>query len=254
MQPSVQNQEPIKEEQKTPDQVEKIKSEHTIDRMVKAVPLGYAFIFFCGALYLHFYYNTFRIPIFKFLDLTEIATSFLPIIIVIIICMGAIFSFFLVQIPLEKHLSKSKFFYDKNWMTFLLCLTCGLYIYLSYKTLEKESVSFHFRTYRTGLWIGFLCFAFAVLLFTKKMQLIIVNLTMIFMTAVVHESIKDVYETIHNAKVKSYVITTTDNETINTDSTYYFVNRTHNYIFLYSTKHHDYNAIPLSEVKKIDLK
>ena len=232
----------------------KIKSKPDIlDKMVKAVPLGYAFIFFCGSLHLQFYYNTFHIPIFKFLDLTEIATSFLPIIIVITICMGSILSAFVFQKHLAKHVSKSKF-YDNYWVTLVLCATCAVYIYLSYKVLENQSISFQFKSYRQNLWFVFLGFSFIVLLLTKNMQLIIANLIMVFMTAVVHESINDVYVTINNSKIKGYVITTTENDSIITDSTLFFVNRTHNYIFLYSTANKDYKAIPLSDVKKIDFK
>ncbi|HET6991205.1 MAG TPA: hypothetical protein VFJ43_07780 [Bacteroidia bacterium] len=231
----------------------KEKSESIIDKMVKAVPLGYAFIFFCGALHLHFYYNTFHIPIFKFLDLTEIATSFLPIIIVIIICMGSILCFLPIQIRLKSFFAKHKW-NENNWLTIILCLGCAAYIYFSYLGLERNSASFHFSPYAKYLWIGFLTVSFFILLFTKKTPFIIANLTMIFMTAVVHESISDVHETINKAKSKSYIIITTDNDTIKTDPTYYFVSRTHNYIFLYSVKYDDYNAIPLSQVKRINLK
>ena len=125
----MKDKEPANEEVKTPaGQNEKLKPESLLDKMVKAVPLGYAFIFFCGALHLHFYYNTFRIPIFKFLDLTEIATSFLPIIIVIIICMGSILCFLPIRLGLfgfKDFLSNHKF-NDRNFLTIILCLGCAV--------------------------------------------------------------------------------------------------------------------------------
>lgn len=239
-----------------------------IETIGKALPFGYAFLVFCGALYFHFYYNTFHIDIFRYLDISEIAVSFLPIIITIVILLGFIMCFFPIAIIIQEvlkylftkskkrnWLSKTgKYIFDKKLLTVALCLICAIYIYLSYNILNKVPTPYPFKTSRDSWWVTFLILSALILLFTKELRFKIISILLIFITSVVHQSISNVKETMDKSHNTSYTIVTNDGEVINTNDSCYFVGRTQNYIFLYNSKDASYKDISLNQIKKISFK
>ena len=137
--------------------------------------------------------------------------------------------------------------------TVILCIICGIYLYLSYYRLEAASDSFHFSKYGEAWWLAFIIPSLLLLPLTISKHRIAINIVIILIMTIVHQSIHDVKETINNAKFKNrvYTIVTTDQGIITTDSSYYFVGRTHNYIFLFNSTHVAYEDIPLTQIKKI---
>lgn len=225
---------------------------------------GYAFLVFCGALYFHFYYNPFHIPIFRYLDLSEIAVSFLPIIIITTLFFGFfICGYSLVRLILQRFKRKVAFIGEfsrkigpwENIWTVLLCFICAWYLYSSNSRLDKFSDAFQFKWYRDYVWYGFLVLT-ALLMIITTMQNRIISVIIIFVMAVVHESITDVKDTIDDAKRKNktYTIILKDGDPIITDTAHYFVGRTNHYVFLFNSHERSYDDIPVERIKSISFK
>jgi len=160
------------------------------DSIGKEISIGYVFLVFCGALYFHFYYNTFHIDIFRYLDLSEIAVSFLPIIIIIIIFFGFIICYFplvdfLVNLTKgkEEKFKFIKWFKKNNFInkylsdvfTILLCLICGIYLYLSYHFLDNASDAWKFSKYGEIWWLVLIIPSVLLFPLAIKPQNIIIN-------------------------------------------------------------------------------
>jgi hypothetical protein len=252
------------------DEIQNKKEEKPAKNIIESFPLayGYAFLVFCGALHFHMYYNTFHIDIFRYLDLSEIAVSFLPIIIVIIIFAGFIIgAFSLIMIIKEsslikmeptsmvaKIISKTQNIFSKNiWIT-VLCFICAGFIFFSYERLGRLSTSIPFSKYRDMYWWSFITFASMVFLFAKDFNHRMTIMLIIFLMAVVRHSISDVKRTIDDAENKTYTIVTANHDTIITNKNHYFVGRTNSYIFLHNSSNSTYEDIPLKDVIKISFK
>lgn len=258
------------------DDVSEEAKDKPLKDFVEAFPIGYgyAFLVFCGALYFHFYYNAFHIPIFRYLDISEIAVSFLPIIIVIIVFFGffigaisflnlllSLINLFLgyfksrvsitrKNLPFVSYAQKNEFV-QSLWIV-ILCSLCATYLYFANRRLDKFSDEIVFNDLREYYWYGFLIIsAFFLPLATFRNK--IISIAIIFVMAVVFESMSDVQEYIIDAKIKnkSYTIITTESDTIVTNRNYYFIGRTNNYVFLFNSSTKSYDDIPMNRIRKI---
>jgi len=179
-----------------------------VETIGKALPLGYAFLVFCGALYVEFYYNTFHIDIFRYLDISEIAVSFLPIFLTIAFNSVFIIVIFLISTLFNKQRKswkvKSKSFIRKYEViaTIIFGVFCALYLYLSYDILNKTSVLFDFQQGKISTTIGWFFFyisiPFIVIILSTNNKYRLSILIIMFIMSIVHRSIGDVQETIQN--------------------------------------------------------
>ena len=242
-----------------------------LEYIIKSAALIYGFLVFCGALYFNFYYNTFHINIFRYLDISEISVSFLHIIVPTLLYIGALIGYFYFIISVsnyKKNRDKDKsdsakreaekkeierqsdFWKVENlqslWMVIVLT-SCPFFLFLS---KERLSVNMVFYTYRD--WFGIIFVLIPIILSTMKFNLrfATVNSMIVLIMASVYNAIGDVQYTIEKSEKTTFTIITKDNDTTVTNKTFYFVGRTNQYIFLYNSKENLNIDIPASEIKK----
>jgi hypothetical protein len=237
-----------------------------IEHTVKAATIVYGFLVFCGALYFHFFYQTFHINIFRYLDLSEMAVSFLHVIIPNIILIGSFFCVVLVvkililfrptkksKMPegnkIEEQLERKKSInrIQKIW-SFISLLICTYYLYRSNLRL---SVTYDPPPYRDLVLIVFLAISILITIADYDFKIIAINAMTTLIYISIYSSVTDVKNVIDNAKNSTYTIITVDHDTIITNSKYYFVGRTNKYVFLYNTADSTNDDIPVSEIKRI---
>jgi MFS family permease len=226
--------------------------------------LMYGFLVFCGALYFHFYYNTFHINIFRYLDVSEISVSFLHILIPTVIVIGVLVGYFycIVSFPKLKNKKKVESAVKKvkpllsmkkiqSIWVFIAFAVCTVFLFISNDRLSTSMTFYHDRDI-----FGFIFILIPIILTFLKYNLkfVTINTVIIFIMASVYNAIGDVQSTIEGSQKTTWTILTKDNDTIITNKKFYFVGRTNQYVFLYNSIDGTNIDIPVSEIKKISYK
>lgn len=235
-----------------------------LDNIGKILPVGYVFLVFCGALYIYFYYLPFNVDIFRYLELSEIAVLFLPIMINIVMFLGYVMVYFVIikiasVIVTKKnsykppsHYLKFRNFLSKReiYLNLTMCCICAVYLFHSYLWL---SVDYEFNPSGQIWWWFFLILSIVILSLIVEIKNVIINLALLFIMLVVHQAIHDFKKTRDSAENQLYTIIT-EKDTLITDGTSYFIGRTNNYIFLYNASQNINYEIPVTQIKKFSFK
>ena len=243
------------------------------------VPYFGSVIVFLGVTRLIFYYESFGIKITDYLEFSEILTSFLSILVIVLIYFGFSIIQTLLQtskseheskkqlhqkIIIEKHFLKRlklyvKYFDSMIFNFFGLCL-----VFLVLGIIEKN-LSFH-----TFL-VLFLCFTgffFLDIIFkeveVKHEQLKSDKINKMFSTLILNALlfvIVTIWFTYNEVKsVKDFkstfgtTITLKDNTVLESDSCSYFIGKTQKFVFFYDESIKTSEIIPVSEIKRIQIK
>lgn len=239
-----------------------------LEHITKSIGLIYGFLVFCGALYFSFYYRTFHINIFRYLDLSEISVSFLNIIVPTLVYLSALAGYFYSLRTYSTYMKKkrekrgikekikkvSEFWKIENlqstW-TIIAIASCPIFLYFSQERLSVDMNYFSFR-YLIALLYAIIPILLATIEYNLKF--ITINTAIILIMASVYEAIGDVHDTIEDSKHTICTIITKDNDTITTNEKFYFVGRTNQYLFLYNSTDESNTDIPTSEIKKFHYK
>lgn len=252
-----------------------------IEKIAIATPIFYAFIIFCGSLYQYIYYDHFGISIFKYLELSEILVSFFDILILILILFGY-FLLLLMAFPLflklgqfvEKIVSKIKSIlklkqkekktepssqksFNKNNLLLLVFVFSTVYIVsvilFSLSTPEyTDTLNLVYVIYMVlvVLLIGYEIIDNKNKITYEEKRRFLLYIVMAFTVSTVWSSVIDIE--IKTQTIKKQVVTIVSNDTIiKTDTNYFYVGRTNNYIFLRNSSENRTDVISEKEIKEI---
>ena len=269
----------------SPD-IENNSKKFDIESVVKTSSLVYAFLVFCGALYLEIYYGTFHINIFRYLNLSEILVAFLSILIEILFFAIGL----LLYVMSIKYILRGFRFLEGTINRF----ATKIRIYFGVKEKEKKTVYWDvfgtYHTYKKGLLVILMVLSFAFVYIIRNAQLnssyikgdnfLILNFWIIFLIICCGLIVAE-YETGNGNEIKYIVfyammalivstafwsadrihgtvtgykndtIILKDNDTIKTDSSKFYIGRTIDYLFIYHPLEKGTEVIPASEIKKI---
>jgi hypothetical protein len=244
----------------------------TFKTIIKATPLIYGFLIFCGAIYLEIYYNYFDINIFRYLEISELLTTSIYILIPIIMQYACdIIKFVIIPVFFldcilcfvdKKRPSlyniKCVSLYKKHIDKFLIIWNLGLIIILLFclhKNYEGNFDSNKIYIYENvSKWIIILSIIVLLVEFKSgKIKYFIQTIIIVLIFAIVSQAYYDADARIKNLK-NEIVMIRTEKDTIITDSNYLYVGRTNNDVFLYNKRDKFRELIPTSIIKEIKFK
>jgi len=231
-----------------------ITSKIDFEKIVKAAPLFYGFLIFCGALYLYIYFSPFHIDIFKYLELSELLVSFIHVIFSILF----LFVVFVIEIIAFSNIIKHKELTSyKNgrigWLIGTAFLT-AVYITFASSNSVEEGIKYNSLILVPAL------VAYAIVIWhefksttEESISYLAVYLMLALIVGTVYEAISDSKSRVEAARNEIVTITTKDS-TITTNANYFYVGRTNSYIFLYNLSGKRRDIIPANEIKQITFK
>ncbi len=247
------------------------------NKLLKLIPVFGAFLILLGVIKLHVYYNAFNVNIFNYLEFTEIITSFLNDIFIIIIGMagGLLLNFFEENrrtIETRENVYNSLLDENKFWKRFwvyfkldidmfLLMIILGLTTLIIY-LISKIFVPFAF--YIFILMTSLIIIMTFIKEFKRKYYLIyekfpdstyfnliyisiLLFLSILFMTKIEIRSVKVNY-IYYGTEV------TFQDKILTSDSAKYYIGKTTGYIFYYDSNNDITEVYPNSIVNKISIK
>jgi hypothetical protein len=235
-----------------------------LKQMVKAIPLVYVFLVFYGSIYFYFFYNAFHINIFRYLDISEIAVSFLNVTFENNIDIFSLSILIYVIFKLLRLYDKDRIeeenknnLLQPKWNIILIAV-CVIYIYYVSDNLflyNKDQIFVFNDNIGYGILIVLIIISLIIDLIKHNIKFLILNAMIIFILATVISAVEDVQKTLSLSSVKyTTTIITKDNDTIRTNNTCYFVGRTNKYVFLFKSKDTTNEYIPTNEIKKFIFK
>ncbi len=224
-----------------------------LDGPAKSLPIIYAILVFCGALYFKIYFGAFNINIFKYLDLSEILVSFLNVIIPTLIA----FSLLLIQIIIAGYVSDRKGFskyhdYKNLWLSIGVAIA-AIYVGVVLNIRVEDYKTFGYTVSLSLIMLYYLvCIFHEFLLQTDDS---IKNTSLYLMSALVvctsYNALHDIDTTVNPTKYEPSKILMKDSTIITTDSFYYYIGRTNKYIFLYNSRDNHRDLISVDGIKRI---
>jgi hypothetical protein len=245
------------------------------ETLIKGVPLAIGLFILCGSLYLTTYFSCFHINIFNYLDTTEILTTFLHLIqqivfiISFIIGEALLIKFFIwidLQLKNRKGNKESKETTQPKWLILLVqhasqivitisLIFCIGYVIISY-FIEIDSK----YIIKNRDWMGVILTVFAFLASiwivvqfekgTKKSaRNMIIFVCLFFISYSVTCAIDRIEATVNVPDSNTMIVS--ENDTIRTAPTYYYVGRTNKYIFFYDTEKERADVFPQATVTRM---
>jgi hypothetical protein len=243
------------------------------------LPYFGSFIIFLGVIRLLFFYRTFGIPILNYLEFSEIITSFLDIIvIVVLIFVTSLIQNFIIKDKTEqKAISsiKQKIVNEDNffkriplYIKYLQNLLIGGLILIVF------SFIWHFfdksTTYFTILlmFIFFVATSFFVIITveidrqhkifnssisTKRFISILINI-LLFVGLVIWFTYSEINTIRKDKSTYGTTIILDNDQVLISDSTNYFIGKTQQYLFIYHEKLNVTDVIPMTRVKQLTIK
>lgn len=237
-----------------------------LETVGKALPLGYSFLVFCGALYLYTFYSYFNIAIFQYLDVSEILLSFINFTFYLLPPLVIIILFFYLTTIIVSNTSVQKILTKlpppflnsedtlillevfNRWGLHISIFLCSIYLSIALCiSIESPLLKIIELLFFTNS--GF--FLLSQLGFNlqegiKKILLFIILLTIVCVVCFASKNVHSINE----SPERNTVIIITDT-IITTNKNYYYIGRTNNYIFLYNATKKESDIIPKNQIKKI---
>lgn len=243
------------------------------------IPYAGSVIIFLGAFRLIMFYGGFGVSIVQFLDFSEIITSFLDIIIpiVIMLCITIFQNFILHdKKKYEKYdslrneiLSRDQSFKDiKLYLRYfkdLLIISLAIIIVFTFLYFYNKIISFN-TVKVTVILLLFLFFVLNISLMierkyiennTSKKGRTLIRIfsnSIICVLVVLALSQFQIYNTKYNHSTKGTKIVLENDDILLSDNINYYIGKTVNYVFYYHEKTKTTDVIPISRVKQLSIK
>lgn len=245
---------------------------------IRFLPYFGPYIIFLGVTRLLFYYSSFGVTITNFLEFSEIITSFLDILAIIVIqfVFGIIQSFLMKskkEIDEENSL-REKLLDEANFFI-RLKLYCAYYYRLIFNTLGMllivSILSFFSKNinYTTIIYLSLSSlslFIYAIIVVEVDVKHKLVNSSdkdkqfsglLLYSLLFIGLTLTYSYSQVENVKVKKTTFGTSiileDNTILVSDSSNYFIGKTQGYIFFYHEATKSTDIIPVSKLKKMTI-
>jgi hypothetical protein len=248
-------------------------------KLRKLLPYAGPFLIFLGVLRLIIYYNAFGVKIVNFLDLTEIITSFLDIVVSTIMMLGAqviltLFSetkeFSEYKDKIVEYAKKEPSFFKRLLLYFKAILWQVIVVFafaVAGDWLWTFMDSDHEPTYIVSISFFIIFSLFVVLVYeierrhaeakssARRRQFIFLTIMFLaFTVAVVLQGWTESRTLKRKNGYAEVVIELDQATTIYCNKNYYYIGKTNNYVFLYSEASRSTDVIKMDRVKKITFK
>lgn len=243
------------------------------------LPYFGSILIFLGVIRQIFYYAGFGISIVNYLDFSEIITSFLDLLVLMVLsALFMIFQSFL-------NLGNSEISYKNEIKEELLKQNrsiSGVILYLKFFKQDLILISivflinflYNFYYYDVEIigvigWIIFIVFMLILIVLPIEFQrkhekfkttpyyrklIRIVSNSLIVIFLVIFYSIYQIYNIKINHSTEGSIIVLNNNKTLKSNKEIYFIGKSNNYIFIHNSKENATTVIPINRVKEISFK
>lgn len=250
------------------------KSKIDFEVAIKAVPLLYGFLIFCGALYLNIRYSPFNFNVFKYLDVSEILVSFINVILItftifgILGCMSPAIKLYITIKNLfkedDKKISHEKIFIGwhkiNTWWIYASIIFTVVYVLWA----SNNPMSYFIKHKDNGdgwtiSWITFSVISIFSILGEygergdESMKYIIGVVIMAFIVSTTYFAIDETREKINYLKADKTLMIL-KNDTIKSNANFFYVGRTSRFVFFSDSTGNKIDIFPQEEIKKISFK